>query len=323
LTLLVPELLPTQSYQFRRLRRVFDALGLQPGVYDAGDLKVTQRGAGANMSVDVAAGRAWVRGLDSLSTQGSYHCESDAVENKVVTAAHATLPRIDQVVARVYDTSVIGGGIDTWQLEVIAGTPTSGAQASNPAGANYRAGAVDLAAIAAPKTLIRAADIEVPAAASSIVNANIIDRRPSARGAFYIAELAGVDRTKNGATWTAIDATAWQPRIECSGKPMRVTMTGLFRLDIADANRGFFDVLVDASRIAKTVGFHGSVIGGYNGNAFVWHFTPTAGSHLIAPGWYTLNSATITLDVGSVVTDIDIVPTLTIEEIVRPNFSNG
>lgn len=64
-------------------------------------LGVTQKGAGANMSVDVAAGGAYVNG--TTVTKGS-------ITNVVITAAHATYDRYDLIVINSSGTiSVVDG----------------------------------------------------------------------------------------------------------------------------------------------------------------------------------------------------------------------
>jgi len=64
-------------------------------------LAVSQRGAGANMSVDVAAGEAWINGTNV--TKGS-------ITNVAITAAHASYDRYDLVVINSSGTiSVIDG----------------------------------------------------------------------------------------------------------------------------------------------------------------------------------------------------------------------
>lgn len=82
---------------------VLDALFSRAGVinYDAGDLRVTQRGSGANMSVDIAAGRAAVRGT-RVSGQGTYVCISTGTENRTVTAPSSG-SRAYRISARVRD----------------------------------------------------------------------------------------------------------------------------------------------------------------------------------------------------------------------------
>lgn len=223
MTLLEPMWLPTKTVPFgpasgkQGLRYMLQQHGLQEGVYDAGDFDVTQRGAGANMSVDVAAGGAWVQG-DDTARQGFYHLVNDATVNVAVSAAHATLPRVDQVVARVYDSSVAGGS-DTPAVEVIAGTATSGAQCTDPAAANYRTGAAAL-----PNGCVRLADVQVDAAVASIVNAKIYDRRPWARGfRSFTRYTAGSDYTN---ATTSLTAAGPSTKCELSGGPCRVRAQG-------------------------------------------------------------------------------------------------
>lgn len=106
---------------------------MQEGIVDFGHFAVTQRGAGANMSVDVAAGEAWVDG-DSSAEQGYYHVVNDAVVNVAISAASAANPRIDAIVLAVNDSTEIGGS-DEYKLEAIAGTPTAAATLANLNGA--------------------------------------------------------------------------------------------------------------------------------------------------------------------------------------------
>lgn len=130
------------------------------GVFSGADLAVTQRAAGANMSVDVAAGRAAVT-LTDAPNQGRALCRATAVNNLVIGGAPAAgLTRIDRIVARVYDASLIGGSINGWQLEVVPGTPAS--SASPPS---------------IPTSSLPLARVTVPAALASITNANITDDR--------------------------------------------------------------------------------------------------------------------------------------------------
>lgn len=123
-----------------------------------GTLAVTQRGAGANMSVDVAAGVCAVMG-DENNVQGLYGCVNDATKNVTIAAADPTNPRRDLIVARVQD-AFYSGGTNAWSLAVIQGTPA--ASPSDPAMVN---------------NAVCLARVTVPAAASSIVNANITDLR--------------------------------------------------------------------------------------------------------------------------------------------------
>jgi hypothetical protein len=159
-TVATPQFLQTKSYSAQALRQMFESIAVQEGIIAGGDYATTQRGAGANMSVDTAAGKAFVQG-DTIVRQGLYQAVNDAVVNTAVAAAHATLPRLDQLVLRVYDSTVTGSS-DVAQLEMVAGTPTASASLANRLGA-----------AALPASALRIADVLVPAAAASIVNANI------------------------------------------------------------------------------------------------------------------------------------------------------
>lgn len=72
------------------------------------EFAVAERGAGANLSVDVAAGTAFIRG---------HWVDSDATENKAIAAADPTNPRKDRVVLRADFTA------NTISIEVLTGTP--------------------------------------------------------------------------------------------------------------------------------------------------------------------------------------------------------
>lgn len=160
MTVLLPRYLQTKEYSAKDLRQVAQSLVMREGIVDFGDFAVSQRGAGANMSVDVAAGEAFVQG-DTLADQGFYHVRNDAVVNVAIPAAHATLPRLDQVVLRVYDSTVTGS-TDLAVVEVVAGTATAGATLENRNGA-----------AALPASALRLAEVLVAAADTSITTAEI------------------------------------------------------------------------------------------------------------------------------------------------------
>lgn len=187
MTLLTPELLDTKTYGFEKLRYLLQSTALQEGVIDPTDLKVVQRALGANMSVDVGAGRAFVQ-ADSGTRNGLYHEVNDAAVNVVVIASNATNPRLDQVILEIHDSSDLGSADDTPQLYVLAGTPTAGATLDNRNGA-----------AALPSNAIRLADILVPAASSSVVTANIRDRRQWARGVNAVLTPTGRSLPTNNA----------------------------------------------------------------------------------------------------------------------------
>jgi hypothetical protein len=115
------------------------------------EFAVSQRGAGANMSVDVAAGRCVVQGI-----QGN----SGGVKNLTVTTADATNPRKDRVVFRL-DTSTTP---PTYDVRVVTGVaaPVPTPPALTRAGSVYE---------------VSLAQIAVAAGATSIVTANVTDER--------------------------------------------------------------------------------------------------------------------------------------------------
>lgn len=143
--------------------------GVHPGL--GTELVVTQAGS-PNMTVLVEAGVCSIPGTES-SSQGNYFAWNDAQVTLSITAAHATLNRIDLVVINVRD-QVYSGSFNDGQLQVITGTP-----ASSPVPP------------AAPANSIILAQVAVAAAVTSIVNANITDTR------FYMAAVGGVINIRN------------------------------------------------------------------------------------------------------------------------------
>lgn len=162
------------TYSAKRDRSLLRALfteGVLPGPLGASDpLRVSQRGAGANMSVDVAAGFGVITG-DDEANQGNYLVESDAVANVVIGAAPGANSRIDLVVARVRDAQVTGADND-WIIEVVAGTV-----AGSPV------------APAVPNTAIPLAEVLVAAGTVSITDAMVTDRRGFASAASVLVDV--------------------------------------------------------------------------------------------------------------------------------------
>jgi hypothetical protein len=160
-----PAFLDTQSYSAQYDRRwvgydfLEDASGVamttsRGGVVNVGDMSVTQNGT-PNMSVNVAAGAAYVRGT-SISNQGIYRCVASSTTNLAITTAHASLARWDLVVARVYDNTHDSSGQNKWELEIVTGTP-----AGSPAEPTL------------PASSFKLARVTVGAAVSTIVTGNI------------------------------------------------------------------------------------------------------------------------------------------------------
>lgn len=158
---------------------------------DAGQLKVTQRGAGANMSVDVAIGRAAIQG-DDVSDQGMYVVSNTTVVNKTTfsTGAAITAPgsgsRTHRVIARVRD-KLHNGSFTTyeWVIEILQDTGSG--------------------IPALPASAISLASITIAAGNASITNAMITDLRPYA--AVGTPARGGLLSGYDGVTWNAVDAT--------------------------------------------------------------------------------------------------------------------
>lgn len=141
------------------VRRLFSTLFHDgEGVFESDGMEVTQKGGGADMSVDVNTGRCIVQGTEA-TYQGSYFCQNQGTTNLAIGAADATNPRIDLVVAQVRD-SAYSGADDDWRLYVVPGT--AAASPSEPA---------------IPANSYVLARVDVAASASSITNGDITDRR--------------------------------------------------------------------------------------------------------------------------------------------------
>lgn len=134
--------------------------------FAGGQLKVQAQGSPA-MAVDVLSGHIYVPGSEGAK-QGTYSCTNDGTVALSITTAHATLPRIDIVVAKVEDQAYSGAN-NLWSLAVVAGTP-----AASPV------------APTAPNNSLTLAQILVGAGVTSIVNGNITDTR------IYVAAEGGV-----------------------------------------------------------------------------------------------------------------------------------
>lgn len=143
------------------------------GAATTGDFAVIQRGAGANMSVDVLTGGALVGGTES-ATQGVYFVFNDATVNVVISASDPTNARIDVIGLQIRDKEY-SGGTDDARLVVITGTP-----AGSPVVPTL------------PADFLTLAHVAVAANAGSIVTGNITDKRvqTASKGGIIICTAA-------------------------------------------------------------------------------------------------------------------------------------
>lgn len=195
------------------------------GVSRYGDLEVVQRGAGANMSVDVAAGRAYVLGTEN-AMQGAYFVTNEAAVNLAIGTANGSNPRNDLIVVRVQD-SEYSGAVDTAAAVVVPGTP-----AASP---------VDPAV---PANSLRLARVRVNAGATSITSANITNLRtlapPAMNGRGRLTNIEFNQDTGGSpspfASVAALEGSAAGITLETAGRRIKVEVTLVFRSSgLADA----------------------------------------------------------------------------------------
>jgi hypothetical protein len=121
-------------YSAQEIRTMLDALLVGSGVLTSASLAVAQRGAGANFSVDVAAGWAAVAGT-SVADQGKYLAESTATMNVAIAGAPgAGFSRLDLVYAQIRDRQADGGASYDWVIDKATGV-SSGVLPATPANA--------------------------------------------------------------------------------------------------------------------------------------------------------------------------------------------
>ena len=304
------------------LRRMIQAAsGAQEGVFDATGWKVTQRGAGANMTVDVAAnvGLAQIDG-DAVAFQSRYVISPhSAVINLDIAANSSGNPRLDQIILDVRDTTHDGSGSNDARCRVLQGTATSGATLDNRSGA-----------AALPGGAIRLADVLVANGAASITNAVIRDRRLWARG--FNARVkrtqnagGGSDYTTTSGSMVDVDATNLALRLECSGAPVRIGLVARPFTNTAGSGYGMqLRTVMDGAQVDGAHSQptnHNSATNAdlASGRIYEVTFAPAAGTHLFKLQWMVAIGGTALL--GATATNALF---WTLEEMAgRPFTDNG
>jgi hypothetical protein len=321
MTLLQTDFLANKPEQFSALRYLMQDGGLQSGVVRAADFQVVQRASSANLSVDVGAGSGWIIGA-ATARQGIYHQVNDATVNvPIALSPDGTNPRSDQLILVVNDSAVAGVS-DTPQLLWVAGTATAGAQITAPlTTATYRLGAVSDATLTTTyRNWIRLADILVPASAASIVTANIVDRRPWARGALISVPVPSTVFNSNASTLFRTAGTlgvaGFPFSLECSGAPLLIAFSG--NIVSGGAGGGFrvpYSVTFDGAafnyRYVQTPTNNISVNGSYSLLS-----TPSAGRHLFDVG-------TDNAGIGTSGTAVEAASIVSVTEMPRAFLSAG
>lgn len=138
---------PALSYSAADYRQFLASLVAQEGVLWG--TAVTQRGAGANFSVDVAAGAVAVTG-DDVSNQGMYLAINDATYNVTVPSPPGAGTRVHRLVAQIRDKLHAGGTWTTYDWiprlleDTGGGTPATPNSAINLARISVAAGQVSV-----------------------------------------------------------------------------------------------------------------------------------------------------------------------------------
>lgn len=286
---------------------------VQTGVFKthtASPLLVTQQSTAA-LAVDIAPGGAVFRENQStgagiagtVAAPGVYSQLSDSVTSfsTGITAGHATLPRIDQIFMAVHDTTDAGDATNAPEFRVVPGTATSGATLDN------RNGAASDASIAVTlgQNWIRLADILMPATSTTVLAANIRDRRRWAFGLSLRLSMAATVAGISAVLPALTNPLTGLVRAELSGCPIEITgsvsagsasaagivVAGLVRDGTYTASAGSAYALASSSTSIPIVD---SVAAGVAGN--------TAGSHTFGLYGYRLSGGpTWTANAGSVV----------------------
>lgn len=158
-------------YDRQLIKKVFGDTEL---VIGATGLVVSQRGAGANVSVDIAVGTAIVQG-DDQADQGMYLVYIDAVTNLVMPAVPGSNKRIDLVSIRINDPNAGGPAGDNATLVV-----TQGVVSATPV------------APAAPTSAVVLAQVLRTVGDSAVLTAQITDVAPRAARWPYVVDTAAV-----------------------------------------------------------------------------------------------------------------------------------
>lgn len=141
-------------------------IGAAGGTVGPNGLAVTQKGS-PDLHILISGGTpeeggCWIPGF--TATTGPYYFQNTASFELAIPASDATNPRIERIVARVYDNAVDSSGKHEAVFEAIKGTAEAGATLGNLKGE-----------AALPKNCYTLAHVLVPAKATSIVTADIQD----------------------------------------------------------------------------------------------------------------------------------------------------
>ncbi|MEV4437478.1 hypothetical protein AB0K09_00425 [Streptomyces sp. NPDC049577] len=168
------------------------ALGARPGIRPGEGGLITSL---AGSTINVTAGAAWLY----RSGQGVYRAALPATWSGTLTAAHATLDRIDLVYLRVWDNSVDASGLNQADVVYLAGTPSSTPVAPTPAGTQIY---LPLATISVPHTGAGSPSVSLAVRPVTVAPGGIVP--DAAASGIYAGQYRD-----NGTGLQRYDGTAW------------------------------------------------------------------------------------------------------------------
>lgn len=173
-------------------------------------LSVSQRGAGANMSVDIAVGDAIIQRSDNTYGHPAWN---DAVLNQAIAASDGSNPRRDIIVMYVDYNQTPSTGVANNTNGVVKITSVSGTAAGSPVDPSN---ATIQSAVGSGNPWIKLARVRVAAGATSISNSVIDDLRQLATGAsqggwIYDSVYNWVYASASTFTIAGVDARAQLP----------------------------------------------------------------------------------------------------------------
>jgi hypothetical protein len=232
------------------------------GLVAAGGLELKQK-ATPNMSVQIkggtpAEGGLWIPGY--TATTGPTYFQNSATYEQPIEAAGATNPRIDTIVARIYDTSLDSSGKHEPEFEALKGKEESGVtlavKKSSPA--------------IVPKNCYALGYVLVPAKAASIVTADIEN----------VATQVALGL--NAATYREGTA-AERPSPGVKGREWRATDTGAISIDTGTAWVQLSTAVASAAVTAQNANLIGAVTVDVVGTRAFAKGTPKAEPGIVAP----------------------------------------
>lgn len=229
--------------------------GIRPG--DPG-LAVTL----ASSTVNVSAGVAWVY----QSGQGVYRAALPASASPgTLTAAHATLTRVDLVYLRVWDNAVDASGLTKADVVLLTGTPAGSPVAPTPAGTQIY---IPLATITVPPVGGGAAAVNSSVRPVSVAPGGILPSTSSPASPYtgQYWDDGTFLRRWNGSTWRVVSAIS--PTVVNQVSMPGSFSTGAFT-DFPSGNWGTATVTVPQSGMVK-VSIAAAVANTVSGTATAW-----------------------------------------------------